>query len=228
MAQDEPEDAAAEAFDTLRAEVTQLRAGVEGLSAAIKDQASSDYAPTLGAIAKSLSAIEAHPALQIAPETFAYRLREATELSTQQGRRELGSAVQRVVTAGADLERLAMGWRTGREQIRQVAIMTAMGAVAGIVVWVCFSGPIARALPASWHVPERMAAATLRLNRWEAGARLMRSVDPVSWDGLVVSSTLWRDNAATLDVCRRVAAKTLKAERCTVSVRPADPRKPPL
>jgi hypothetical protein len=188
MAQDEPEDAAAEAFEALRAEVTQLRAGVEGLSATIRGQASADYAPTLGAIAKTLTAIEGHPALQIAPETLAYRLREATELSAQQGRRELGTAVQRVVTAGADLERLATGWRTGREQFRQVAIMTAVGAVAGIIVWLCFSGPVARALPAGWHVPERMAAATLRLDRWEAGGRLMESASPTGWARLVEAS----------------------------------------
>jgi hypothetical protein len=157
-------------------------------SAAIQGQASVDYAPTLGAIAKSLAAIEAHPALQIAPESFAYRVREATELSTQQGRRELGSAVQRVVTAGADLERLAAGWRTGREQVRQVAIMTAVGAVAGIIMWVCFSGPVARALPATWRVPERMAAATLRMDRWAAGGRLMESADPAGWAQLVEAS----------------------------------------
>lgn len=184
MAQDEAEDAAADAFEALRAEVTQLRAGIEGLSAAIHGQASSDYAPTLGAMAKSLTAIEAHPALQIAPESLAYRLREATELATQQGRRELGTAVQRVVTAGADLERLASGWRTGREQVRHVAIMTAVGAVAGVIVWVCFSGPVARALPAGWHVPERMAAATLRLDRWGAGMRLLQSADPQGWTRL--------------------------------------------
>jgi hypothetical protein len=190
MAQDEPEDAAAEAFEALRAEVTQLRAGVEGLSAAIQGQAAADYAPTLGAIAKSLTAIEAHPALQIAPETFAYRLREATELSTQQGRRELGNAVQRVVTAGADLERLATGWRTGREQVRQVAIMTAVGAAVGMVLWVCFSGPVARVLPASWSVPERMAAATLRLGRWEAGERLMQNANPQGWASLKEAADL--------------------------------------
>jgi len=184
MAQEQAEDAAADAFEALRAEVTQLRAGIEGLSAAIHGQTSSDYAPTLGALAKSLTAIEAHPALQIAPESLAYRLREATELATQQGRRELGTAVQRVATAGADLERLAARWRTGREQARQVAIMTGVGAVVGVIVWVCFSGPIARSLPAGWSVPERMAAATMRLDRWEAGERLMRNADPEVWDQL--------------------------------------------
>jgi hypothetical protein len=216
MAQDDVEDAAAEAFEALRAEVTQLRAGVEGLSAAIHGQASSDYTPTLGAIAKSLAAIEAHPALQIAPETFAYRLREATELSTQQGRRELGSAVQRVVTAGADLERLAAGWRTARDQVRQVAIMTGVGAVAGIILWVCFSGPVARALPANWGVPERMAAATLRLDRWEAGERLMSNADKARWASLAAAEHLWRTNAEALNGCARATEKTGKAQRCTV------------
>ena len=216
--QDEPEDAAAEAFEALRAEVTQLRAGVEGLSAAIQGQASADYAPTLGAIAKSLTAIEAHPALQIAPETFAYRLREATELSTQQGRRELGTAVQRVVTAGADLERLALGWRTGREQVRQVAIMTAVGAVVGVVVWLCFSGPIARSLPTSWSVPERMAAATLRLDRWEAGAQLLRSADASGWARLAAAADLETQNRPALVACGQKAARSGKAERCVVTV----------
>lgn len=218
MAQHEAEDAAAEAFEALRAEVTQLRAGVEGLSAAIHGQASSDYTPTLGAIAKSLAAMEAHPALQIAPETFAYRLREATELSTQQGRRELGSAVQRVATAGADLERLAAGWRTGREQVRQVATMTAVGAVAGIIVWVCFSGPVARALPASWWVPERMAAATLRLDRWAAGGRLMESADPKRWEQSARGAMLQRDNEAALETCWKEATRTGRAQRCSVEV----------
>lgn len=221
MAQEQAEDAAADAFDALRAEVTQLRAGVEGLSAAIQGQTSTDYAPTLGAIAKSLTAIEAHPALQIAPETFAYRLREATELSTQQGRRELGSAVQRVVTAGADLERLASGWRTGRQQVRQVAIMTAVGAVAGIVVWVCFSGPVARALPAGWHVPERMAAATLRLDRWGAGALLMSSASPQDWARLEAGSQLEQTNREALDDCRKVVVRTGKPQRCSVTLSPA-------
>jgi hypothetical protein len=39
-----------------------------------------------------------------------------------------------VDAAGAGLERLAERQRTGREQVRQVAIMTAVGAVAGVIV----------------------------------------------------------------------------------------------
>lgn len=212
----EPQDAAAEAFEALRAEVAQLRTALEGLPTTAPD-----YSPTLAAIAQSLAAMEAHPALRLTPQDLASQVRQASEAAQQQGRRELANAVQRVDAAGADLERLAERQRTGREQVRQVAIMTAVGAVAGVIVWVCFSGPIARALPGGWSVPERMAAATLRLDRWEAGARLMRNADPAAWDELARGSLLERDNAAALEDCRQAAARTDKAQRCTVILKPS-------
>ena len=217
---DEPEDTATEAFEALRAEIIQLRVGVESLSAAFRGQVSPDYSPTLGAIAKSLAAVEEHPALQIAPETFVHQLRAASELSAQQSHRALANAVQCVVAAGADLERLAVGWRLGRDQTRQVAIMTAVGAVAGVVVWLCLSGPVARALPADWSVPERMAAATLHLNRWEAGGRLMSSASPQSWEALAAASDLMHRNQGTLERCRAAAEKARRAQRCSLIVQP--------
>ncbi|MBP7818253.1 MAG: hypothetical protein KA085_19210, partial [Phenylobacterium sp.] len=161
------------AFEALRAEVAALRTSLSGGDG----RAAPDYAPTLGKMAAALAKIEAHPALQLTPEAFAYQVRQARDAAQQQGSRDMSAAIQRVDAAGADLEHLAARQRTGREQVRQVAIMTAVGAVAGVIVWVCFSGPIARALPAGWSVPERMAAATLRLDRWEAGARLMQNAN---------------------------------------------------
>ncbi len=96
--------------------------------------------------------------------------------------------------------------------------MTAVGAVAGVIVWVCFPGPIARALPEGWSVPERMAAATLRLNRWEAGVRLMGSANPQGWAQLAKAAELDRTNRAALDDCRRAAARTARPQRCAVVV----------
>ena len=196
----EPQDAAAEAFEALRAEVAQLRTVLEGLPATAPD-----YSPTLAAIAQSLAAMEAHPALRLTPDALASQIRQASEAAQQQGRRELANAVQRVDAAAVELERLAVRQRTGREQVRQVAIMTAVGAVVGVIVWVCFSGPIARALPASWGVPERMAAATLRLDRWEAGMRLMQSADSQGWARIVRASQLERASRAVLEDRRRAA-----------------------
>jgi hypothetical protein len=177
----EPQDAAAEAFEALRAEVARLRAALEGLPTTAPD-----YSPS--------------------------------EAAQQQGRRELANAVQRVDAAGADLERLAERRRTGREQVRQVAIMTAVGAVAGVIVWVFFSGPIVRALPAGWSVPEKMAAATLNLDRWDAGARLMQSDNPQAWVQVAEGSKLERENHPALVACWRAAEKVGRAERCIVSV----------
>jgi hypothetical protein len=188
---DEPQDAAVEAFEALRAEVAQLRTALEGLPTTAPD-----YTPTLAAIAQSLAAMEAHPALRLTPQDL----------------------VQRVDAAGADLERLAARQRTGREQVRQVAIMTAVGAVAGVIVWVCFSGPIARALPAGWSVPERMAAATLNLDRWDAGGRLMESDNPQGWARIVEGAKLERENRAALENCCGAANRMGKAQRCNVMV----------
>jgi hypothetical protein len=220
MAEDEAQDhsgddAAAEAFEALRIEVAQLRTALEGLPTTAPD-----YSPTLAAIAQSLAAMEAHPALRLTPQDLASQVRQASEAAQQQGRRELVNAVQRVDAAGADLERLAERQRTGREQVRQVAIMTAVGAVAGIIVWVCFSGPIARALPPGWNVPERMAAATLHMDRWEAGSQLMRSANPASWNEIVVADQLWQTNSQALEFCARAAEKKGAAQRCPVAVAP--------
>jgi hypothetical protein len=209
----EPQDAAAEAFEALRAEVARLRAALEGLPTTAPD-----YSPTLAAIAQSLAAMEAHPALRLTPDALASQVRQASEAAQQQGRRELANAVQRVDAAGADLERLAERRRTGREQVRQVAIMTAVGAVAGVIVWVFFSGPIVRALPAGWSVPEKMAAATLNLDRWDAGARLMQSDNPQAWVQVAEGSKLERENHPALVACWRAAEKVGRAERCIVSV----------
>jgi hypothetical protein len=162
--------------------------------------------------------MEAHPALRLTPQDLASQVRQASEAAQQQGRRELANAVQRVDAAGAELERLAERQRTGREQVRQVAIMTAAGAVAGVIVWVCFSGPIARALPSGWSVPERMAAATLRLGRWEAGARLMQSAAPAAWNDLEAASKLERVNHDRLEACRTAMLKAGRPKTCLIAL----------
>jgi hypothetical protein len=178
-------DDPAAVFEALRAEVAALRADLGGEG---EGRAAPDYAPTLGKMAATLAKIEAHPALQLTPEAFGYQIRQARDAAQQQGGRELSAAIQRMDGAAADLARLAVQQRAGREQNRWLAIVAGIGAVFGVVIWVGLSGPIARTLPAGWSVPERMAAATLRLDRWEAGARLMQDASPQGWAKLVEAS----------------------------------------
>jgi hypothetical protein len=174
-------------------------------------------------MAATLAKIEAHPALQLTPEGFAYQVRQAREAAQQQSGRDLSTAIARVDGAAAELGRLAVQQRAGGEQNRWLAIAAGTGAVFGVVVWVSFSGPIARVLPAGWNVPERMAAATLRLDRWNAGVRLMQSASPRAWRQIVEASQLDETSRQALAACRATAAKTRKMQRCAVIVKPQAP-----
>src|SRR3546814_4420576 len=51
------------------------------------------------------------------------------------------------------------------------------GLFGGSLLWSAVPGIVARALPASWHVPERIAARTLRLDIRDAGKRLIVVAD---------------------------------------------------
>jgi hypothetical protein len=55
-------------------------------------------------VAAALAKIEAHPALQLTPEAFAYEVRQARDAAQQQGSRNMSAAIQRVDAAGAGLE----------------------------------------------------------------------------------------------------------------------------
>jgi len=224
MAEDDEDLGAdpAAAFEALRAEVAGLRAGLEQGRGG---PATPDYAPTLGKIAATLAAIETHPALALTPEAFAYQVRQARDAAQQQGSRDMSAAIQRVDAAGAGLERLTERQRTGREQVRQVAIMTAVGAVIGVILWVGFSGPIARELPARWHVPERMAADTLHMEMGAAGGRLMQADNPEVWARLVGVDRIARDNATALEICIHAAVKAGKAQPCRLMVSPTAQRR---
>ena len=142
-------------------------------------------------------------ALRLTPQDLGAQTRQAVDAAQQQGRRELSNAVQLVNAAATEMQGLVQGERAGRDQDRWLAIAGGTGLVVGMILWACFSGPVARALPASWSVPEKMAAATLHLDRWDAGARLMQSASPPGWAQMVAGVDLEQANTAALDCLRR-------------------------
>ena len=99
-------DDPAAAFEALRAEVAALRASFGD------GRAAPDYAPTLGKMAASLAKIEAHPAIQLTPDAFAYQVRQARDAAQQQVSRDMSAAIQRVDAAGADWS----AWPSGSAQ----------------------------------------------------------------------------------------------------------------
>src|SRR3546814_12344335 len=56
------------------------------------------------------------------------------------------------------------------------------GMLAGCLLWSIIPGHIARALPESWHMPEKIATRVLREpSIWEAGVRLLHVGSSDDW-----------------------------------------------
>jgi hypothetical protein len=219
-------DPAAEAFARLEGELALMRRAVQHLAAERADIVIPDYGTTLtdmakrmGAISESLKGMAGHPAMQITPDSIGNRIAAAAEAARRtdhdritQARDDLHHAAQaiRSVTAHA---------RAAAEQRQQLYQVAGGALLAGLLLWSFLPGTIARAMPDSWHWPERMAARMVGApSRWDAGARLMQSDSAEAWSALAQAADIQRDNRDAIDACRKIAAKTGKAARCLISV----------
>lgn len=185
-----------------------------------------DYSETLAAILYGLKKMESHPAMQLTPERFNSQAKEAAEALRRVIEPDLRHAVAAVDHASRDVARFAGELRSREAQRKAVLYAGAGGFVVGVVLWAIVAGPLARLLPQSWQIPEKMAAATLHLDRWEAGSRLMQSADPPSWKTVLAGAQLWRDNRPALEGCLKAAEKMQKAETCKVVVAATNGPKP--
>lgn len=189
----QPHDPASEAFERLRLEVALLRRAVEGLSAEGREPAV-DYSPTLANLRKAVGEVRAgiedlgeRPALVLTVEQLvAAQHRMITGILAKplaELERDRAAFAQ-----ASEVIRMARGAELRREQLRRRALaLAAASAFGGALVWGLALGPAARALPASWRVPERLAAATLDLPMAVAGRRLLEADDPTVREGLTPS-----------------------------------------
>lgn len=220
-------DAAAEAFARLEGELALMRRAVQHLAAERADIVIPDYGTTLTDMAKRMSAISeglkgmaGHPAMQLTPDSIGNRIAAAAESARRtdhdritQARDDLHHAAQamRSVTAHA---------RTAAEQRQQLFKGAGGALLAGILLWSFLPGTIARAMPDSWHWPERMAARMVGApSRWDAGARLMQSDSSEAWNALAQAADIQRDNRDAIDACRKSAASSRQSVRCTLRIR---------
>ncbi len=218
MRSDDP----AEAFDALRSEVALLRRAIEGLSAQ-QPEAPPDFSPTLARIEKAtvalgeqVEAMSANPLLALTPELVASQLRSHASLARNEVHGELLTAITSVTKAGGALANLGGRVRTREAQLRWVAYAAGSGALLALVGWLGLSGPIIRSLPASWQIPERVAAATLGQDRWAGGARMMRSADPAAWNRMRSGEDFLLQNRNVIEACSKRAERLQKSVACEV------------
>lgn len=218
---DDPEpDPATRAFNRLEGEMAMMRRAVEHLATEKSEIDIPDYSKTLGEMANRLVSIERQPAMQMTPEDFetrmtaaAARARRDDEVLIVAAKRERGEAIR-------DLRAIIGTANSIYEQKRLRWWYVGGGLLAGCLLWSMLPGFVARILPTSWHLPERIAARTVREpTLWDAGTRLMQAGNPEGWQAIVDAADMRQANREAIDACLQRAAKAKQPVRCMIRVR---------
>lgn len=224
----EESDPAAEAFARLEGEMAMVRHTVQNMARERAEIVIPDYTATLGKMANQLeqvsdrlAAIGGKPAIELTPEDIAVQikrasldmLRDSSDLF-RQGRKDLDTATGRLAAIVGRI-------RTEAEQKRQIWRFAGMGALAGILLCSILPGTIARAMPESWHWPERMARKAVgEPTIVEAGIRLIRSQNPEAWEDLAAAQRILSENREALARCNERAVKAEEAVNCSIKISP--------
>ena len=163
-----------------------LRRAVERLTD--ERTAQPDYAPSLEAIAKRLEdvcvwaqRVSEKPALKLTPESIGREITSAATGSRQQDHQRLDRATDAMNAARNCIDAMIARSRTVSEQNRERTRNRIAFAIAGMVLFSILPGAVARSLPVSWAMPERMASRMLGTDMWQAGEDMMAKADPEQW-----------------------------------------------
>jgi hypothetical protein len=191
---------AAQAFGELRAEISLLRRAVERLTD--ERTATPDYTLTLEDLSKRLTnigiwtkRISETPALTQTPDSLAKDISVAATGSRAHDRDLLNSAANTFGDGVRRIDAMIARNRTVIEQEKELKHNRVAFAVAGMVFFAIVPGAIARSLPVSWAVPERIAARMLGLTMWRAAEDMMDKADPDAWNAIAKRE---QERAATL------------------------------
>lgn len=168
-----------QAFESLRQEISLLHTAIQGLTAAREKMP--DYNPTLGAIGRqlttmteSLEGIAQAPAVKLTPTVMVRELAKAAIDVRADDKRQMDEARATMHQSIGQLDGIALRARTTQRQRKREIGIGGGAFIAGVLLWSFLPGVIARSLPASWHVPEWMAARTLGID--DAAIRQCRDV----------------------------------------------------
>lgn len=223
-------DAAAEAFEELRAEVTLLRRAVERLAAERAEVPQpKDYDETLGRIAKAINklaermdVLAERPGISITPDGIARQVAAAGATVRAEDAKTIAEARAALEKATTRLDGIATSARSRADQMRWLRYSSIGGVVAGAVLWAVAGGAILRATPDAWAWPESAAMQTLGTDAWGGARRLAVSRDRETWDAMVAGVVVGRGNQDALQRCQTQADQAGEPVRCTVRIRPQE------
>ena len=222
MTDDHEPDAAAEAFARVEGELALLRRAVEGIAIERAGSAEQpDYSETLAGILKTAAATYQRADALVTAAKEGMVVRQVAERMVAAGgedRRAVTMAAGELRDAIRAVQGVTVSARRGDEQKRWLLWATLGGIVAGMILWAAFAGIVARAVPASWRWPEKMAARSLAVPLWEGGQRMMRAAAPDAFANIAAGDRIVTANREALEACRKRANRTRKAVRCTINV----------
>lgn len=226
VAENQEGDPATLAFARLERQMALMRRAVEHLATEHAGTAVPNYSATLGMIAgdltkvtQAVTQIAAEPALKHTPQTMAERIAQAAEMVRRSDHERLLQAQSDLRTAGAELRQIVSSARTAADQRQHVLKVAGIGVLGGVVLWAGLAGPLARSLPDSWQLPERMARRMLGAPTLvDAGSRLLQSADPARWEEVIEAAKLSADNRDAIKRCKAQAKKIKSPTTCVLRV----------
>lgn len=225
---DHERDAAAEAFEGVRGELALLRRAIEGIAARDDRPEPPDYSETLGQITKLATATYQRTEIlrkAAEEETVARQVAARITGTVAEDRQAVKTAAGELRDATRALQGVTVSARRSDEQNRWLAWTAIGGIVVGMVAWAVFAGIVARAVPASWQWPEKMAARTLAMPMWEGGQRMMRTAAPEAFANVAAADRIVTANREALEACHKLADRGREAVSCTVRIAPGKQRR---
>jgi len=222
----EQTDPATQAFVRLERQMALMRRAVEHLSTERAEITAPDYSATLGKLAgdlakvtQAVAQIAAEPALKHTPQTMAERIAQASETARRSDHERLLQAQIQLGAAGEDLRVLVGTIHTAADQRQRTIKAAASGVLVGVMLWAGLAGPIARSMPESWQLPERMARRALSAPTLvDAGSKLLQSADPARWEEVIEAARLSADNREAINRCKGLAKKERRAVNCQLRI----------
>lgn len=227
MNQDEHEpETAQEAFARVEGELALLRRAVERMAVERTELPEQpDYSETLAGMVQKIDAtLQRADALVVAaregatPRHVVDRIVAVGADARAEDRRMIATAAAELKDATRVLQGVTASARRGDEQNRWLMWTAIGGVVLGMILWAAFAGIVARALPASWQWPEKMAARTLAMPMWEGGQRMMQVASPNAFAALAAGDQIVAANRKALEACRKRADKGRKGVQCTITM----------
>jgi Family of unknown function (DUF6118) len=177
-------DPAAKAFIEMRNAVAGMTMAVNKMAGEWKALEIPDYTETLGkmatnfeALTEQLEELSSKPALELTPDALAKQIAAAGAAARKAEQESLASAAATFVKLGSEMAGFLASARTENEQNKWVLGFGGLCLAFGLIAATVLPGPIYRAMPESWHWPEKAAANVMDSDMWDAGERLQAVAD---------------------------------------------------